>query len=278
MAQRVISRQSYHGCGVSNKLFRGGASMHVYWEHIYWTHWGSCAQAAVFKEAGLTTVVINAKTPERSDMWTRASESGSWVLLLSPEQLILKQLEKLVNNSEFCKRVCLFVVDEVHLLDSWGNSFWKAYLQIEFMRAHFKSTLVMIAMMVTLLPGKQTEWVCKFVGLQGYHMVQWSNRWPEVQLLFHTLSHGIENWEFPDLWWVIEDIQQKKIIIFCMSIKDSFHIFSFLWKQLDSPHAIWGEQIQMYNTLNWLDYNLKTQELMRKHNGCWVIVATDIVS
>ena len=129
----------------------------------------------MFKEAGLTTVVINAETPEHSDMWTRAGESGSQVLLLSPEQLISKQLEKLVNNSEFHKRVCLLAVDEVHLLDSWGNSFRKAYLQIKFMRACFESTLVMIAMTATLLPGKQTEWVCKFVGLQGYHTVQRSN-------------------------------------------------------------------------------------------------------
>lgn len=101
----------------------------------------------------------------------------------------------------------------------------------------------MIAMTATLLPGKQTERVCKFVGLQGYHTVQQSNCRPEVQLLFRTLSHGIENWEFPDLRWVIDDIQQKKIIIFCTSIKDGFRIFSYLWKQLDSPHAIRGEQI-----------------------------------
>ena len=135
----------------------------------------------------------------------------------------------------------------------------------------------MIAMTATLLPGKQTERVCKFVGLQGYHTVQRSNCRPEVQLLFRTLSHGIENWEFPDLRCVIDDIQQKKIIIFCTSIKDGFHIFSYLWKQLDSPHAIRGEQIRMYNALNWPDYNLKTRELMQKRDGCRVIVVTDIL-
>jgi len=153
----------------------------------------------VFRKAGLTAVVINAETPERSRMWTSAGESGSQVLLLSPEQLILKRLEKLVNDSGFRKRVCLLAVDEVHLLDTWGSSFRKAYHQIEFMCARFESTLVMIVMTATLLPGEQTERVCKFVGLQGYHTVQRSNRQPEIQLLFHILSHGIENWEFPNL-------------------------------------------------------------------------------
>jgi superfamily II DNA/RNA helicase len=211
-------------------------------------------------------------------MWTRAGESGSRVLLLSPEQLISKRLEKLVNDSEFRKRVCLLAVDEVHLLDTWGSSFRKAYLQIEFMRARFESSLVMIVMTATLLPGMQTKRVSKFVGLQDHHhTVQRSNCRPEIQLLFRVLSHGIENWEFRDLRWVINDMRQKKIIIFCASIKDGFRVFSYLWRQLDSPVAVRREQIRMYNALNWPDYNLKTRELMRKPGGCRVIVATDIL-
>ena len=231
----------------------------------------------MFRGAGLTTVVINAETPERSGMWTRAGESGARVLLLSPEQLTSKRLEKLVNDSGFRNRVCLLAVDEVHLLDTWGNTFRKAYYQIEYIRARFELALSMIAMTATLLPGKQTEHVCKFVGLQNYHTVQRSNRRPEIQLLFHVLSHGIENWEFPDLRWVIDDMQRKKIIIFCTSIRDGFRVFSYLWKQLDSPNTIRGERIRMYNALNWPDYNLKTRELVRKQDGCRVVVATDIL-
>lgn len=222
-----------------------------------------CTQAAAFEEAGLTTVIINAETPERSDMWTRASESGSRVLLLSPEQLISKRLEKLVNDLEFRKRVCLLAVDEVHLLDTWGTSFRKAYHQIQFMRAQFELNLVMIAMTATLLPGEQTKRVSKFIGLRDhYHTVQQSNRRPEIQLLFRILSHGVENWEFSDLRWVIDNLQQKKIIIFCTSISDGFRVFSYLWRQLTSPVAIRREQIRMYNALNWPDYNLKTRELV----------------
>ena len=211
-------------------------------------------------------------------MWTRAGASGPRVLLLSPEQLISKRLEKLVNDSGFRKRVCLLAVDEAHLLDTWGSSFRKAYLQIEFMRARFELSLVMIAMTATLLPGKQTERVSSFIGLRdGYHMVQRSNHRPEIQLLFRILSHGIENWEFSDLRWVIDSMQQKKILIFCTSIRDGFRVFSYLWKQLDSPVDIRGEQLRTYNALNWPDYNTKTRELMRRPDGCRIIVATDIL-
>ena len=243
-----------------------------------YTKYRMYAQAATFEAAGLTTVVINAETPDRSHMWTKASESGPRVLLLSPEQLISKQFEKLVNDLGFRKRVCLLAVDEAHLLDTWGNSFRKAYLQIEFMRARFEPALVMIAMTATLLPGEQTERVRKFIGLRdNHHTVQRSNRRPEIQLLFRTLSHGIENWEFMDLRWIINDMWQKKIIIFCSSISDGFRVFSYLWRQLDSPFDVRREQIRTYNALNWSDYNLKTRELMRKPDGCRVIIATDIL-
>lgn len=222
--------------------------------------------------------MINAETPERSGMWDRAGESGSRVLLLSPEQLISKRLEKLVNDPSFCKRVCLLAIDEVHLLDTWGKSFRKAYQQIKFTRARFESSLVMIAMTATLLPGEQTERIRKFVGLRhDYHTVQRSNRRPEIQLLFRVLSHGIEGWEFPDLRWIIDDMQQKKIIIFCTTIRGGFRVFSYLWKQLETPITIRRQQIRMYNALNWQDYNLETRELTRKPDGCRIIVATDIL-
>ena len=136
----------------------------------------------------------------------------------------------------------------------------------------------MVAMTTTLLPGKQTKRISKFVGLQDcHHVVQRSNHRPEIRLLFRVLSHGIESWEFCDLRWVIDDMRQKKIIIFCASIKDGFCVFSYLWRQLNSPVAIQHEQIRMYNALNWPDYNLETRELMRKPGGCQVIVATDIL-
>jgi len=184
-------------------------------------------------------MVIDAETPECSDMWIRAGEGGSRVLLLSPEQFISKCLEKLINDSAFRGRVCLLAVDEAHLLDSWGNSFRQAYHQIRYVRARFNSSLVVIAMTATLLPGDQTNQVSEFIGLRNHHTVRRSNRRPEIQLLFRVLSHGIESWDFPDLRWVIDDIQRKKIIIFCTSIREGFRIHSYLWRQLDSPpHVI----------------------------------------
>jgi len=158
------------------------------------------------------------------------------------------------------------------------------YQQIQYVRARFESSLLVIAMTATLLPGDQSDRVCNFIGLRGYHTVQKrarrdreSNRRPEIQLIFRVLSHGIESWEFSDLRWIIDNMERKKTIIFCTSIGDGFRIFSYLWRLLDSPPHVRGDRLRMYNALNWPDYNLRTRELMRKEEGCRIIVATDIL-
>ena len=73
----------------------------------------------MFREAGLTTVVINAKMSNHSDMWTRVDKKGPWVLLLLPKQLISKWLEKLVSDSAFCGWVCLLAVDDSATFSPW---------------------------------------------------------------------------------------------------------------------------------------------------------------
>ena len=52
----------------------------------------------MLREVGLTAVVINAGTPERSDM---SGENGPRGLFLSPENLISNRLERLINDTSF---------------------------------------------------------------------------------------------------------------------------------------------------------------------------------
>lgn len=94
------------------------------------------------------------------------------MLLLSPEQLVSKRLEKLLNDSVFRKRVCLLTVDEVHLLDPWGSCFRKSYQQIQYTRARFESGSVAIVMTATLLPGSRTDRICESIGLRNHHTVR----------------------------------------------------------------------------------------------------------
>ena len=82
--------------------------------------------------------VSRGSTTDRFYMWTKATP---WVLLLSTEQLISKQLEKLVNDLGFRKRVCIL-----------GAT---AFERIKFMRVRFESALVMIGMIATLLLGNK---------------------------------------------------------------------------------------------------------------------------
>jgi len=86
-----------------------------------------------FREAGLTAVVINATLGHVGE------GEREWVTDTP-----------LVDNTAFRKRVCLLAVDEVHLLDSWGDSFRKACCRSG-IRVRFESNLVVVAMAATLL-------------------------------------------------------------------------------------------------------------------------------
>ena len=125
-------------------------------------------------------------------------------------------------------------------------------------------------MTATLLPGRQTNRACNFVDLQDHHhTVQRYNRRPEIQLRFRILSHGIENWEFSDLRWVVIDDVRQKVIIFCAGmIWDGFPRIFYLWKQLSYLVAIRHERLRTYNVFNWPDYNIKTRELVWKPDRC----------
>ena len=84
--------------------------------------------------ASLKATVINADTVasvKQCLFEMVAHDHRVLMILLSPEQLESKNFEKkLVNSSYFSKWQCMMAVDEVHLLNTWGQSFQKVFQQI----------------------------------------------------------------------------------------------------------------------------------------------------
>ena len=56
---------------------------------------------------------------------------GSYIyILISPELLVSNRLHKVLVDPIFRSHVALVVVDEVHLLANWGETFRIAYTQL----------------------------------------------------------------------------------------------------------------------------------------------------
>jgi len=120
---------------------------------------------------GLKGLVINSDTireaRKRGENLWKTAETGPSLLFMAPEQLISPGFNDLAKDGgEFAARLCAIVVDEAHLLNTWGRSWRKAFRQIGFVHARF-SRVVLIALTATMRVGQPTESVCESRLLGG---------------------------------------------------------------------------------------------------------------
>lgn len=210
----------------------------------------------------------------KRNLWGEA-ETLADVILLSPEQLISTSCEGLVRSKYFLARICFLGVDEVHLINSWGEGFRKSFTQIGFVRARISSshTVTVIAATATLRPGKAHNNVCATLGLHAddfYHLRR-SNHRPELSIRFRTLRRGLGGWIFPDLAWILDGT--RRTVVFCRTISLSFKVALYL-RGLAPPSPSHDTRIRMYNSLNWPSYNEATRHLFRTTPDAQIIVAT----
>ena len=112
---------------------------------------------------------------EGKHIWKHV-ESDMTVLLLSPEMLATPGLHQLLQNNKFKSRIYALIVDEIHLLISWGAGFRPLFQQIGFLRARFPTGTTLLGLTATLRKGKYKDNVFKFLGLQDSLKVHYIQR------------------------------------------------------------------------------------------------------
>ncbi|RDB16714.1 ATP-dependent DNA helicase Q1 [Hypsizygus marmoreus] len=230
---------------------------------------------------GLTAKAVNSITVSEAEragtqLW-RAVEWDISVILISPEMLSTPGFQRLLDVKRFTDRVYALVVDEIHLLNTWGTGFRPEFRQIGFLRARFPTKTVFLGLTATLRKGKHTDAVCKFMGLHEgkYHFIRRSNARPDVQLIFRTLHAHKASERFPELDWVLR--VKGKVLIFCASIRFGFRLAVYLW-HLDPQSAILHNTIRLFNSLNSDNYNSTTLKLLEGNQASKITIATDKLS
>ncbi|KAI0745744.1 P-loop containing nucleoside triphosphate hydrolase protein, partial [Earliella scabrosa] len=242
--------------------------------------------APKFQSAGLSPLVINkdttdkARTDRDTDIWEDVVNAH--VILLSPEQLTTSGFNKLMDDPTFQNRVVAFGVDEVHLLNSWGQTFRDAFKQIGITRARFESSPVLIALTATLRSGIPLHAVCTLLGLHPgqYHFIRRSNMRYDIRFVFRTIRSSARAMVFPELDWVLEE--PRRVIVFCRTIAISFRVAVYLrarWEVL-RKNDLGGlnDRVRMYNALNWECYNTYTLSLLHSDSRSRITIATDALS
>jgi superfamily II DNA helicase RecQ len=146
-------------------------------------------------------ILVEARRGGR-DLTTEIKECKKYqVVCVDPEHLRSKDWQTISEWPEFRSCILFTVIDEVHLINEWGLDFRISFKMIGlFVRGRLPPTSV-VALSATLAPGKDTNEVCKSLGLYGnsFHLIRRSNERPNVQLILQVLTPGLASLEFPDL-------------------------------------------------------------------------------
>lgn len=236
-----------------------------------------------FSAARLSTLLINKDTTHRGmvatppvQIWDEASEVE--VLLLSPEQLVSPSFEALLKDKEYQSRVVALGVDEIHLLNTWGQTFRREFEQIGLMRARFTpSRPVLVGLTATLQSGPWFRSVCHFLGLHPGHfyLIRRSNMRYDIRFAFRTVLSGARSYTFPELDWVLHG--ERQVIIFCPAISLSNRVVTYLYARSEGLEDL-AQRVRMYNSLNWASYNSDTLSFMHNDGRSRVTVATDALA
>ena len=83
------------------------------------------------------------------------------MVLVSPKLLKSKGFQQVLDNMQFQNCILFMAVDEAHLLNSWGETFWKAFEQIGWIQAQLPMQVQIFATTATLQPNEPTENIIK---------------------------------------------------------------------------------------------------------------------
>lgn len=237
------------------------------------------------KKLGLKAIAINSQTRcearrhHNQDLWMQARTEPN-VILTGPEQLKSSEYEKALRDETFQERICGTGFDEAHLLNSWGASFRKEFLQMGFVHARMTgSHNPWIVTSATVREGSPFSNICELLGLDdaNFHLIRRSCARPDVQMLFRDLVSPISGDLFPELDWMLTD--GRPSIIFAKDYGLGSRIYAYLLRKSKSNNP---NLIRVYNSLNFDSHNAETRELLKGTPGdanyCQIVIGTDCLS
>ncbi|KAJ7572431.1 P-loop containing nucleoside triphosphate hydrolase protein [Mycena floridula] len=227
-----------------------------------------------FRNLKLSVLTINEDTlrdaiREKRDLWAECVKDVS-ILLISPEQLSTVSFDQLIQNKIYAACVCCLAVDELHLVQDWGDpAFRDAFRQIGLVRSRMPRSVSFIGVTGTLLAGPETVNLFKTLGLEpgSFHFQRLSNLRTDIQHIYRVLRHGLTGYVFPDLDWIFEG--GRKIIIYGDTIYLGFRLKVYACQKY--PRI----GVRIYNDICDPKNRTKTRTMFLKDPQMQVIIATD---
>jgi superfamily II DNA helicase RecQ len=87
---------------------------------------------------------------EGKHIWKHVESCTTVLLICIPGDACTPGFQQLLQTNKFKNRIYMLIIDEIHLLISWGAGFHPLFQQIGFLRARFPSDTVLVGLMATL--------------------------------------------------------------------------------------------------------------------------------
>ena len=108
-------------------------------------------------------------------------KGGYTHVFTSPEIAFSKRFKNSVlDQTFFTDRLALLAVDEIHLVEEWGNNFRPMYAEIEKVRKRIPCYVSLLGVSATLTKNVRSQVVEKAGFLPNHHLMQTSLDWPEI--------------------------------------------------------------------------------------------------
>ncbi|KAJ7098441.1 hypothetical protein C8R43DRAFT_1168127 [Mycena crocata] len=196
------------------------------------------------------------------------------VICVDPEHLRSKDWRDISEAPAFRAQLLFGASDEIHLINEWGLDFRKDFNYIgPFFRGRLPATTSILGLTATLAPGKDTTAVCNSMGFfpGHFHLIRNTNERLNIQFSMQVLSHGLSNWEFPDLLPYLRS--GRKIVIHVSDLDIMFRCYVYIWG-LQSASADKMRRTRMYSSLCTPEYNEDTIRRLDEDPQCQIVIAT----
>ena len=203
------------------------------------------------QQHGIKAITLNAENLQAygntNEVYAQLRRCEWPVIIVSPEWLVTPEFDRLLRDDYFRRNLALYVIDEAHVVVSWGASFRWAYSDIGGVCLRIPPEtpiLAMTAMCRPTLTQKILDALC--ISKSGTEIIRRACEKPNLQLVFQSLTHGLAGEEFPSLQWLTRRL--CKAIVYCASI-DLCHRVARYLRRLFPPGDGRRESVRVYNGL-----------------------------
>ncbi|PSR77788.1 hypothetical protein PHLCEN_2v7711 [Hermanssonia centrifuga] len=203
------------------------------------------------------------------------------VIIVSPEQLMKEDshFERLFKTSGFLEAIISFIIDEAHVIKTWGT-FRPEYREIERLRYRLRKEIP-FALVSATMPVLVRQDISRVIRIRKENLttITRSTDRPNVHLVVCKIEYALKS--FQDLAFIINrqelakpnGLRPPKFLIFFDNITESVAATKYLWSLIGQEHKP-EEKIKWFNSCMSEDY--KKGEIEKLRSGeLWGLCTTD---